>query len=600
MDLESMTVDLDYFKLLKQSRKLSANATHRRVRLALLADCTTSHLAPILRVLAAGVELDLELYEAGFDSMDQEILDPNSTLYRFAPHFVLLLNVTEKIKLQYYQARQPTLADEILTRLTQLWESLKANSRSTVIQSTFVLPFERFFGNYDRKATHSIYQFVLDVNTRLTDAARTQQHVLINDVDHLAGYVGRKNWIDEKLWVLAKEPCALEFLPLLAKNIVDIIASAVGRITKCVVLDLDNTLWGGVIAEDGLEGIRLGDFDDGEVFVAFQYFIRALKERGIVLAICSKNEYESAILPFRAHPDMILRESDIAVFVANWEPKSDGIRHIQKTLNIAFDSIVFIDDSPFERNLVRELLPGVIVPALPEDPTSYIRTICELNIFETSSFSAADLERAEMYRVEGQREQLEGRYSTIDDYLQSLDMEITFERFDKFNLPRVVQLIQRSNQFNLTTRRYNQSDCEAFMTDHHGCLPFAVTLKDKFGSYGLISVVILKLGSDEIDIDEYLMSCRVLQRGVEAFTINSIFDIAKELGVKSVSGTYIRTKKNQMVEHFFHQFGFSQVDEDGPSGSRWSCSIDQYGKRPAFMRFTGSLNALRTFADEQS
>ena len=260
---------------------------------------------------------------------------------------------------------------------------------------------------------------------------------------------------------------------------------------KCVVLDLDNTLWGGVIGDDGLEGIALGEFDEGEAFVGFQKFIRELKRRGIILAVVSKNEHANAVLPFREHPHMALKEEDISVFVANWDNKADNIRLIQKTLNIGFDSLVFLDDNPFERNIVREFLPEVVVPELPEDPSLYLQSLADLNLFETASFSEADLQRADQYREEAQRELTKTHFTNINDYLTSLGMEIRLERFNAFNLPRIAQLIQRSNQFNLMTRRYGEAACEAMMKDP-SVAPLTLRLADKFGDYGLISVVILK------------------------------------------------------------------------------------------------------------
>jgi FkbH-like protein len=349
-----------------------------------------------------------------------------------------------------------------------------------------------------------------------------------------------------------------------------------------VVLDLDNTLWGGVIGDDGLEGIALGEFDEGEAFVGFQTFIRELKRRGIILAVVSKNEHAAAILPFREHPHMVLKEEDISVFVANWDNKADNIRLVQKTLNIGFDSLVFLDDNPFERNIVRQFLPDVVVPDLPEDPSLYLETVAGLNLFETASFSEADLQRADQYREEAQRELTKTHFTNINEYLTSLGMEIRLERFNAFNLPRIAQLSQRSNQFNLMTRRYSEAACEAMMSDP-SIAPLTVKLADKFGDYGLISVVILKSAGNDIEIDEYLMSCRVLQRGVESFTMNNIFSYAARQGAKRVTGRYIPTKKNDMVKDFFKSFGFEKVAGGEGAASQWALAVEAYRPRETFM-----------------
>lgn len=577
------TGELDYFKLIKEVKKLSFDSSFKKIRVALLADFATQHLSAVLKALAAKQRIQIEIYEGVYDGIELEVFDPNSQLYQFDPDFILFLNSTEKLRSKYMHSSLTTPAwlEEKHEKIVSLWAAAKERSRATVIQSTFVVPHERIFGNYDKKVRGTFSQSIGELNQLISTSARDLNHVLVLDVDHLAGYVGRKHWFSEKLWALSKEPCALENIPLYAQNILDILSSSGGKVVKCVVLDLDNTLWGGVIGDDGVEGIALGDLGEGEVFVEFQRFILALKQRGIILAVCSKNEHSNAVLPFQKHPEMVLKESDIAVFVANWDNKADNIRHIQKTLNIGLDSMVFLDDNPFERNLVREMLPEVIVPELPEDPALYVRAICELNLFETTTFSNADLERGDMYRVEAQRTQLKTNFSRIEDYLKSLEMGVSLQKFNPFNLPRIAQLIQRSNQFNLATNRYSESDCEAF-GKNQGYFPFSLSLKDKFGDYGLISVIILKLSTEEVEIDEYLMSCRVLQRGVENFAMNSIFDLAKKLSVSRVKGKFIPTEKNAMVKEFYQQFGFTK-NELADGSSEWVCEVNQYQPKPVYI-----------------
>ena len=509
---------LDYFALSKEAKGLKISSAAKVIRIALLADCATQHLATIMRAIAARNGVQAELYEGNYDGVDLEILDPNSALYAFAPQYVVILLSSEKLKARLYASGdRRTFADETVGRLENLWGAFRAHSQATIIQSTFVLPSERAFGNYELKVADSVGSIFTEINYRLAVKARETKNVLLNDVDFLAAAIGRAQWLDARMWNMAKTPCRLEHVPLLGQSLLDTMFAASGLIVKCVVLDLDNTLWGGVIGDDGLEGIALGEFDEGEAFVGFQKFIRELKRRGIILAVVSKNEHANAVLPFREHPHMALKEDDISVFVANWDNKADNIRLIQKTLNIGFDSLVFLDDNPFERNIVREFLPEVVVPELPEDPSLYLQSLADLNLFETASFSEADLQRADQYREEAQRELTKTHFTDINDYLTSLAMEIRLERFNAFNLPRIAQLIQRSNQFNLMTRRYGEAACEAMMKDPSRA-PLTLRLADKFGDYGLISVVILKHAGEDLEIDEYLMSCRVLQRGVESFT----------------------------------------------------------------------------------
>jgi FkbH-like protein len=574
---------LDYLDLVTEARRLDPAPHGKVLRIAVLADFATQHLTPILKALFARNSVRLEIYEADYDTIDTEILNPTSGLNQFTPKYVVILVATEKLKSRLYQADDRlTLADQTVERFAGLWAAVKRNINATVIQGNFVLPSERAFGNYEMKAAESIGSIVANINQRLTASARDANNVLLCDVDHLAADVGRRNWADEKLWSMAKGLCRLDYLPLLGQSLVDIVMSAEGAFSKCVVLDLDNTLWGGVIGDDGLTGIALGDYDEGEAFVAFQRFIRELKRRGIILAVVSKNERANALLPFLQHPNMVLREEDISVFVANWDNKADNIRVVQKVLNIGFDSMVFLDDNPAERDIVRKFLPDVVVPDLPEDPALYIRAVAELNLFETASYSAADRQRPAQYREEAQRELARVSFTNIDEYLRSLEMNVKLEKFTPFNLPRIAQLIQRSNQFNLTTQRYNEAACEALMNDAN-CVPFTVTLSDKFGDYGLISVVVLRLSERKIDIDTYLMSCRVLQRGVEHFVMNNIFALAARRGADHVIGRYLRSAKNDMVKSFYNNFGFEKTDERDNGDTLWALAAGAYQPRAVFM-----------------
>jgi len=578
------TGTLDYLDLVDEARSLEPSRCRKVVRLALLADFATQHLVPILRALFARNGIWLEIYEAGYDSIDAEILDPGSGLHRFSPAYVAILVATEKLKIRLYNAEdRPTFADQTIERFAGLWEALRRNAKATIIQGNFVLPSERAFGNFELKATDSVGSVIADINHRLVAVARDTKNVLLCDIDYLAAEVGRRNWADEPLWAMAKGLCRLDYLPLLAQSMTDIVLSAEGAFTKCVVLDLDNTLWGGVIGDDGLAGIVLGDFDEGEAFVGLQRFIRELRRRGIILAVVSKNEQANALLPFREHPNMILGEEDISVFVANWENKADNIRAVQKVLNIGFDSLVFLDDNPFERDLVRQFLPDVVVPDLPEDPALYLRALAERNLFETASYSQADRQRPAQYREEAQRELARVVFTNIDDYLRSLEMTVKLERFRPFDLPRITQLIQRSNQFNLTTQRYNEAACEAMMLDSAGCIPFTVKLADKFGDYGLISVVVLRLRRTDIEIETYLMSCRVLKRGVEQFVMNNIFALAARRGSERVVGRYLHSPKNDMVRNFYADFGFEKICEQGDGDTTWALSPSVYESRTTFM-----------------
>ena len=378
---------------------------------------------------------------------------------------------------------------------------------------------------------------------------------------------------------------SLEFLPEVVEGVASIVLAGMGREKKCVVCDLDNTLWGGVIGEDGLEGIEIGKEGLGQAFLNFQYYLKSLKERGVIIAVCSKNDEENAKLPFTQHPDMVLKEEDISIFVANWASKVDNIRYIAEKLNIGLDSLVFLDDSPFERNHVRSELPQVFVPEMPEDPADYAQYLNRLNCFETTSFSIEDSKRAQFYKQQVDRDVARKGFTDISQYLQSLDMTAELERFDSMHMPRIVQLVQRTNQFNLTTIRYNEAECMAFMSDEENCFPIYVTLSDKYGDSGLISVVIVEKKDETAFIREWCMSCRVLNRGVEPFTMNAVVQWAKDNGCEQIVGDYIPTKKNAMVKEFYGQFGFTaQPLADG--ASRWTLHVADYTEQKTWIRNT--------------
>ncbi|MBU6461261.1 MAG: HAD family hydrolase [Bradyrhizobium sp.] len=549
------------------------------IRLAILADFSTQSLAPILKALCARHGVGLEIYEAAFDSIDIEVIDPTSELYKFKPHYVAIIMTTQQLRGKIYAAgSRKDFAESATRHLVELWSRIAERSSAQLVQATFVLPAERAFGNYEVKVPHSVGAIIADLNHGIIDAARQAGNVLICDTDFIAAEAGRQKWFDDRLWILSKALCSFDAMPRFGRSLTDIILAADGRAVKCVALDLDGTLWGGTIGDDGLESIRLGELDDGEAFVEFQHFLLELKRRGIILAVVSKNERHHALLPFQKHPDMVLKEEDIAVFIANWENKADNIKTVRRILNIGFDSIVFLDDNPFERGLVRELLPDVIVPELPDDPSLFLSTLADLALFETTSYSQADENRVAQYRQEAARHELSNEFSDIDSYLVSLDMTMKVERFSEFNLPRIVQLMQRSNQFNLTTRRYSESACTKLMCDPD-YYTLTMSLKDKFGDSGLISIIILKM-SDAVVIDEFLMSCRVLKRGVEAFAMNAIFELARQRGSHSVVGSYLPTPKNGMVRDFYPGFGFARVEETLHGETTWRMDVEAYSPLP--------------------
>ncbi len=508
----------------------------------------------------------VEIYEAPFDAMELEVLNPAAGLYAFKPDVVLLIHSIQALRARYYEHG---MSDEF-DRICRIWDALSANSAARIVQCNFALPYERPFGQFDQKLRRSLYAETRSLNERIALAAGDKANVLVCDIESTASYVGRKHWFDERLWDMSKTFCSLEFLPHAAQAMVDLVLAGLGRMVKCVILDLDNTLWGGVVGDLGPMDVEIGPHGDGEAFYRLQQFLLSLKKRGILLAVCSKNDLTNALAVFDQNPGMVLRREDIAVFVVNWDNKADNIRTIRDMLELGFDSMVFLDDNAFERNLVRNFLPEVIVPELPDDPADYVRTVSELNLFETTAFSAEDAERSELYRQEANRRQAQSSYTDVTAFLKSLDMQIRVGRFERSQIVRIAQLFLRSNQFNLTTHRYTETECTAMMEDER-CIPLSASLSDRFGDHGLISIVVAWPQGDVMRISDWLMSCRVLGRGVEQYLMNQLFSMARERSLTHVSGEYLPSAKNGMVKDFWRRFGFKNT-----GGTLWEIEVSAY------------------------
>jgi FkbH-like protein len=582
---------LDYFALAKRARHLPASSGPE-FRVALLGDVATQHLVPLLQVLIADAGFQPVLYEAGFDTVELEALNPNSGLYAFAPQLIVILQGVGKLRALYYDypGDRAHFARDRAESVEASWKAIRSRTGAPIVQSTIVLPYERPFGNYGLLVPDTLHGAIAELNHEIKLRAREYSGVLVNDVDYLAGWVGRRHFIDEQLWAISKSMCSLEALADVAQNIADIGLACQGCAVKCVVLDLDNTLWGGIVGDDGVEGIELGDSDPSGAFRQFQQYLRELGRRGILLAVCSKNDEAVAKHAFKSHPGMVLKEEDICVFVANWEDKATNIRRIRDKLNIGLDSMVFLDDNPYERNLVRQLLPEVLVPELPEDPTLYVRAVSELNLFEAASYSALDLDRTDKYRQQGQRDQDRDRFQDLDAYLASLETKARVVGFEPPDLPRIAQLLQRSNQFNLTTRRHAEAECAKLMEDANRCFPFSTTVRDRYGDFGLINVVILRRADEAVEIDTFVMSCRVLQRGVEQMAMNKVFDYAANVGARYVVGRYIPTPKNTMVKDFFPRFGFKEWPAADGEGIAYRLDVNSYKPRQVHITEVTSFN----------
>jgi FkbH-like protein len=544
------------------------------LKVSLVGDSATQFLATAIQ--GEGVErgYHLDLFEAEYNQVERQVMDPTSELYQHDAKYNIFFQSTHKLMEQYAlmaPEQQATLAADRIEFIRNICDSVPGH----IIYYNYPEIEDTVFGSYANKVASSFTYQLRKLNYELMNLAQERKNLFICDLAGIQNKFGRDFMFDSTVYVSTEMLLSIDALPYVASRTMDVIMSLEGKFKKCLILDLDNTVWGGVVGDDGWENIQVGHgLGIGKAFTEFQEWVKKLKNRGIIIAVCSKNDEEKAKEPFEKNPEMVLKLEDISVFVANWENKADNIRTIQGILNIGFDSMVFLDDNPFERNMVRENVPGVCVPELPEDPGEYLEFLYTQNLFETASYSSADKDRTKQYQVEAQRVSSAKKFANEADFLKSLEMVCEVKPFDAFNTPRVAQLSQRSNQFNLRTVRYTEDDVVRMNNDpHYGC--FSFSLKDKFGDNGLICVVILeRQDAETLFFNTWLMSCRVLKRGMEHFTLNTIVAYAREHGYKRLVGEYLPTLKNQMVEQHFPNLGFSKIA--GAKTAQYELSVADY------------------------
>lgn len=568
------------FKTLKRNLKKDTSQLPQ-LKLSLIGDSATQFLAVAIKGMGIERGYNVNLFEAEYNQVERQVFDPSSELYQHGAKYTVIFQSTHKL-LEHYSAKSVpewhSLADERLNFIRALCENVEGK----IIYYNYPEIDDTVFGSYANKVQESFTYQVRKLNFELMNLAQEYPNLFICDIAALQNKYGRDFFFDSTIYVSTEMLLSLDALPFVASRTWDIISSIEGKFKKCLILDLDNTVWGGVVGDDGWENIQIGHgLGIGKAYTEFQEWVKKLKNRGIIVCVCSKNDEDKAKEPFEKNPEMVLKLDDISVFIANWENKADNIRTIQRILNIGFDSMVFLDDNPFERNLVRENVPGVLVPELPEDPGNYLEYLYSLNLFETASYSSADKDRTKQYQIEAKRVATAKKYTNEADFLKSLNMVSEVSGFTNFNTPRVAQLSQRSNQFNLRTVRYTEDDISAIEADDKQ-KGFAFTLEDKFGDNGLIAVVILQeLTEDTLFIDTWFMSCRVLKRGMENFTLNTIVDWAKSHGYHKMVGEYLPTLKNGMVKDHYKILGFGPIE--GADTSQWLLNLDSYIDRECYI-----------------
>ena len=529
-------------------------------RIAILGGYATQFLASFIQLLLFRKNIFVVTSESDYGLYEQTIAFAGPDLIKFKPDICYFCVGTDNVDFRNLDAE--------IQRWLGLWSATRKYLNCEIVQNTFEEPANRVFGNLEFKLPLSPTYFIRKLNFELAEKA--PEYVHFNDINFLAGYFGRKNWRDDKLFDVAKVPVSYDHLLNYAENTASVICSIFGKTKKCLVLDLDNTLWGGFIGEEGISGIRIGeDTGEGKAYKRFQAYIKSLKDRGVILAICSKNDEENAKEPFIKRPEMVLKLQDISYFVANWQPKYLNIIKISEFLNISLDSMVIVDDSPAEIEFMRQNLEGVTLLQLPEDPSCYVSFLSECGFFETQNITKEDLQRTAHYKANLKRSHSKVGESNYSNFLKNLEMKALIVPFDEMHLPRVTQLINKTSQFNLTNKLYTVAEINNLKNNPEFITRY-VKMKDRFGDNGLISALVgRRIAPKEISIDTWVMSCRVLKRRVENFMFAEILKTFIFMHIESLIGIYSPTKRNKVMENLFSELGFSYSGEDSDGRQKW-------------------------------
>lgn len=556
-------------------------------RIAVLCGSTVDDIKNILELFLLDAGIRPRFYQSEYNKFYEDAVFGNAELDEFQPDIIIvftsMVNIIERPALgDGYDEVKEKLRME-MGRFTRIWEELtKRFPAAVIIQNNMDLSYETGLGSLDAAEHYGLTRFIESLNRDFADYAVSHENFFLHDLHGLAARIGLLKWHDRFQYYAYKLAMSYDVIPEVSLGLAKIIKGLLGKNKKCLVLDLDNTLWGGIIGDDGMEHIEIGhETPTAEAYTAFQEYVLKLKERGVILAVCSKNEEDIAKSGFN-HPDSVLHVEDFVSFHANWKPKNINLRIIAEEINIGTDSLVFIDDNPAERQLVRDTMPEVAVPEVdPVDVFSYIRAIEGAGFFEPVTISEDDRKRNESYRENIQRRSLEESMKTYDDFLQSLEMEAEIDGFRSVYYDRIAQLTNKSNQFNLTTRRYTRADIEQMANDQHYITLYG-RLRDKFGDNGLISVVIGEKIDDSLHIRLWLMSCRVLKRGMEQMMLDALAARAAADGCKELIGYYYKTAKNKMVSDLYAVFGFEKIMQSGDD-TVWRLDLAGYEKQGKYI-----------------
>jgi len=559
--------NLSYF--IAKARSIDGRSFQKKIKVAILSSFTINGLEEALRVKCAESDITCATYVCGYGQYNQDILDQSSKLYEFSPDIAFMIIDTRSVlsTLFYTPYTIPandrrTYIDKRVADFVNLVKTFKNRTGSKLVLTNCSIPTYSPYGICEVRTEYGLKEMVYDFNARLSDAFRSDPQVFLFDFNSFVAKYGEINVLDYRQFLVGDIKVSLSYIPHLAEELMGYVKANLGVNRKCIVLDLDNTLWGGIIGEDGFDRIDLSLKPPGMAFMEFQRVLLALYQRGVILAINSRNNEDEALRAIRDHPFMVLREEHFATMKINWSDKISNMKEIAQELNIGLDSIVYFDDDPINRELMSKAIPQIKTIDLPDDPSLYASTLMQINDFNTLVMTNEDRKRGEMYREEHKRTELKRSSSNLEDFLKQLEIRVTMKKANNFTIPRIAQLTLKTNQFNLTTRRYQEEDVEALAQDHTKLIGCAQT-QDKFGDNGITGVYIVNKNhvDKEWFIDTFLLSCRVMGRGIEDAMMGYILSKAKEEGVIKVKAEFIPTKKNKPCEQLLPNFGFKKEGE---------------------------------------
>ncbi len=573
--------DTEYIMKKRKSIKktLMADGTKRlKKRIAVLGGSTTNDIVVYLELFLLNHGIEAEFYQSEYARYWQDAMFPGEELLNFKPDIVFIHTTNRNITNFPVPSDSMEAVDGLLneeyTKFEQMWQKITETHHCPIIQNNFEMPYYRIMGNRDCSDYRGRSNFVTRLNERFYEYARKTEGFYINDINFISASYGLKEWSNPSYWNMYKYAMCVEAIPEFSFNLANIIKSVFGRNKKALALDLDNTLWGGVVGDDGVDGIQIGqETGVSQSYYEFQTYIKSLKALGIILTVCSKNDHENAIAGLN-HPEGALKPDDFIIIKANWENKDRNIAEIASELNIFTDAIVFVDDNPAERAIVQAQLPGVCAPVM-DSVENYITTLDRSGYFEVTNFSEDDLKRNSMYKANAERRAQQASFADYTEYLLSLNMTAVIDDFIPIYLQRITQLTNKSNQFNVTTKRYTPTEMEEVF-ESGDYIRLYGKLIDKFGDNGVVSVVIGHKNGDALDIDLWIMSCRVLKRDMELAMLDRLVERCREQGITTIKGYYYPTAKNGMVRDLFERFGFAKLSEDADGNTVWTLDTASY------------------------